>query len=171
MLDLTTNPPGSTKAAGTFLASLTTQASRHTQRQALAVIARICGFSLEDMPWAQLHYEHTQYVRAELAQKYAPATANRFLSAMRRVLKECWRLGYMTVEDFQRACDIAPIIGETVPAGRGLDSDEILLLMDACHRDITPAGARDAAVIGILYMCGLRLASCRYEALFAWLAC
>jgi site-specific recombinase XerC len=77
----------------------------------------------------------------------------------------------MTVEDFQRACDIAPIIGETVPAGRGLDSDEILLLMDACHRDITPAGARDAAVIGILYMCGLRLASCRYEALFAWLAC
>jgi site-specific recombinase XerD len=158
MLDLVIKSPASTKAAGTFLASLTTPAGRHTQRQALVVIARICGFSLEEMPWAQLRYEHTQFVRAELAQKYAPATANRFLSAMRRVLKECWRLGYMTAEDFQRACDISPIIGETVPAGRGLDSDEILLLMDACHRDTTPAGARDAAVIGILYMCGLRRA-------------
>jgi integrase/recombinase XerD len=158
MLQLTINPETSTKAVGTFLASLTTPGSRHTQRQALIVVARIAGFSLEEMPWASLRYEHTTFIRAELAQKYAPATANRFLSALRRVLKECWRLGYISAENYQRACDITPIIGQTIPAGRGLSSDEILALMEVCKHDTSPAGARDAAVIGILYMCGLRRA-------------
>jgi hypothetical protein len=51
---------------------------------------------LETMPWAALRYQHTAAVRAALMEKYKPSTANKMLAALRGVLKECWRLGYMT---------------------------------------------------------------------------
>jgi integrase len=47
---------------------------------------------------------------------------------------------------------------QTVPAGRELAQGEILALVNACKADSTPAGARDAAIIGLLYTCGLRRA-------------
>ncbi|MGA2111770.1 MAG: tyrosine-type recombinase/integrase [Anaerolineales bacterium] len=48
------------------------------------------------------------------------------------------------------------VSGETLPAGRALSSGEIAGLIDACADDLSPAGARDAAVIAVLYACGLR---------------
>jgi site-specific recombinase XerD len=146
------------KPANIFLASLTTQGGRRVTKQALGAIANIVGFEAETMPWASLKYAHTQYIRSELIAKYAPNTCNRFLSALRGVLRECWRLGYMSAEDYQHACDLRSVRGETLPAGRGLAEGEILALVQACQRDASPAGVRDAAIIGILYTCGLRRA-------------
>ena len=59
------------------------------------------------MPWGRLRYAHTQAVRTHLAATYAPATANRMLAALRGVLREAWRLGQMSGEDFHRAVDLA----------------------------------------------------------------
>jgi len=89
-------------------------------------------------------------------EKYKPAMANKVLAALRGVLKECWRLGYMTAEDYRRAADIPTIKSLTLPRGRALSSGEITALMAACGRDSSSAGIRDAALIGVLYGAGLR---------------
>jgi site-specific recombinase XerD len=89
-------------------------------------------------------------------EKYKPSTANKMLAALRGVLKESWRLGYMTAEDYHRAADVPTIKAQTLPRGRALASGEISALMNTCGRDASPAGIRDAALIAVLYGAGLR---------------
>lgn len=141
-----------------YLASLA-ESSRRPMAQSLQAIAEIVG--MDDymaVPWGEVRYNVTQATRAQLAEKYSASTANRHLSALRGVLKEAWRLGYMSAEEYQRAVDLKAIKGQKVnqaEAGRHLDSGEIKGLMDACY-DGTQAGLRDAAIIAVGYGCGLR---------------
>ena len=46
--------------------------------------------------------------------------------------------------------------GETLPRGRALGAGELAALMGACSKDPGPAGARDAALLALLYGGGLR---------------
>jgi integrase len=71
------------------------------------------------------------------------------------VLKEAWRLGLMSAEDCARTCDLAPVRGTTLPAGRALGRGELLALFAACKG---PLGARDAALMAVCYGSGLRRA-------------
>jgi site-specific recombinase XerD len=142
--------------AAVYLAGLTTRA-RRTQRSALDQIAKQLGATdALACPWPQLRYAHTTVLRAWLQDTYAPATANRMLAALRRVLEESWRLGLLDRETYERAADLKPINGETVLAGRALEEDELRALLTACATDSTPAGVRDAALIALLYAAGLR---------------
>ena len=142
--------------AAVYLASLK-PTGRRTQQQALDTIARLLGapdcFSLD---WAALRYQHTAAIMARLAETYKPATANKMRVALRRVLMEAWRLGQMSAEEYQRAADVKAITGETLPAGRELSQGEISALIADCENDVTPAGARDAAIIALMYGVGLR---------------
>ena len=74
--------------------------------------------------------------------RYAPTTANRHLAALRGVLRECWRLGYVGVEDYQRAADLPAIRGSRLPRGRALQSGELMLV--ACVRGAGLVGFGDA---------------------------
>ena len=116
--------------AAVYLAALDS-GSRRTMRQALNTIATLLGIPVQrdgdgkdvthlTCPWGALRYAHTSAVRAALAERFAPATANKMLSALRRVLQEAWRLGQLGAEDYARARDVPPITGEVLPAGRAL---------------------------------------------------
>jgi site-specific recombinase XerC len=74
------------------------------------------------------------------------------------VLEQAWLLGQMSAEDYHRAARLAPVIGETLPAGRELLAEEIASLIQNCIEDHSPIGIRDAAIISILF--GQRQASC-----------
>lgn len=142
--------------------------SRRTMRGALETIAGLLSGGADEsgrpwadaeaFPWWMLAYSHTAAVRSELAERYAPATANRHIAALRGVLKETWRLGLMSAEDHQRAADLKNISAATLPAGREISPGELRSLFSACAEDPTPAGARDAALLGVLYTALLRRA-------------
>jgi len=110
----------------------------------------------DGVDWSTVRYQHSQAVRSALAARYAPATVNKHLSALRGVLKEAWRLGQMSAEDYHRATDLQAVRGQTLPRGRSLAAGELVALLAACGVDTTPAGTRDAAVIALLYAGGLR---------------
>ena len=148
--------------------------SRRTMRTALNTIAELLGVAavIEEpttvgrgrhevetllyCDWASLRYQHTQALRTLLAQRYKPASANKMLAALRRVLLEARRLGLMTPDDYAQAADIAAIKGSSLPPGRALSMGELTALMATCCTDRTPAGPRDAALIALLCRGGLR---------------
>jgi len=144
--------------AAVYLAGLG-RGSRRAMRHALDVVADLASngrAGIWDLEWSALRFQHTQAIRSRLTEVYAPATANKTLCALRGVLKSAWRLGLMTAEDYQRAADVAQVPGEALPAGRHIGREELVALRDACLRDPGAAGARDAAIVGLLYTCGLR---------------
>jgi integrase len=141
--------------AACYLAKLAAGHSRRTMEQSLRVIAEefsrgVCD--AQTFPWDQLRYEHTQAIRAKLAERYAPATANKMLAALRGVLKECWRLGKLNVEELHRACDIEPIRGSRQPKGRALTKNELHLLT------LHTTTIRDRLLIEFMVVTGLRRA-------------
>lgn len=145
--------------AAVYLMQLNSETGRRTQRQALDVIAGLMSNGAADclaFPWQNLRYQHTQALRAQLIEKYSAATCNKFLSALRGVLLQAFSLGLISAEDYQRAVLVKSVTGSTIPAGRELQPGEISALMASCEDDLTPAGARDAAIIALMYTCGLR---------------
>lgn len=138
--------------------------SHRAMREALDTIARILtgdeAATAVDIPWQQVRYQHTAAVRAALAERYAHSTANKMLSALRGVLKAAWRLGLMSADQYHTAVAVENVKGETVPAGRAIAAGGLAVLLDSCDQSKTDI--RDAAVIALLYGCGLR-----YPMLFA----
>jgi site-specific recombinase XerD len=105
---------------------------------------------------AALRYQHTTAVRGRLLDRYAPATANRMLSAVRGVMEQTWLLDQMSAEDYHRAARLSSVTGETLPAGRELLAEEIAALIQNCIEDGSPIGTRHATIISILFGAGLR---------------
>jgi len=143
--------------AAVYLSQLAPK-SRRTMRQSLNAIASMLTNGQCDaltLDWSKLRYQHTAALLAVFKDKYAPATANRMLSALRRVLKEARRLKLMDADDYDSAVDFKGIKSTQLLRGRALSEAEISALLSVCMDDPTPKGARDAAMISIL-MAGLR---------------
>lgn len=123
----------------------------------MAAILSGDAIAANELPWHALRYPHTAALCGALAARYAPATSNRMLAALRGVLREAWRRGLLPAEEYQRAVDLAPIRGTRVMPGRALASEEVRALFLNCA-DGTPSGGRHAALLALLYRCGLRRA-------------
>ena len=134
-----------------------------TVRAATACAARLTaaltGFpNASAVPWREFRFQHVSAVRAVVAATLAPATANKYLSALRGVLKASWRLGQIDTEDYMRAIDVPLVRGSRLPSGRTLGSGEVGRLFAVCAEDASPAGKRDGAAFSLLYGVGLRRA-------------
>jgi site-specific recombinase XerD len=140
-----------------YIASLPSPHSRRGAKRHLNTIAEILGYpDALALNWGAIEYQHTQAIRTHLMSRYSPTSVNVMLSALRGCLKETWRLGFMTAEQYQRAIDIKNVKGETLPAGRDIKSGEFMALAQVCYEDDSPAGIRDSAMIGLLYTTGIR---------------
>ncbi len=130
-------------------------------RHSLETIAEILGGEGADpwsFPWERLTYQHTARVRREIVERYAPATVNKMLSALRGVLKTAWRLGLMDAETYRRAVAVENVKARVQPKGRAVEQDELAELFRVCAEDPSPAGKRDASLFAVLYGAGLRRA-------------
>lgn len=159
-LILVTPLPLTQHPAAVYLSGLST-GSRPTMQQALDAIASMLTNGHCDaltLDWAALRYQHTAAIRTALMQRFAPATANKMLCALRRVLKEALRLDLIDAQDYAKAVDFPSIKVAKGLRGRALSGNEIAVLLRVCFEDPTPLGARDAALIAILRGAGLRRA-------------
>lgn len=148
-------PPDSKNPAAVYLAALA-PSGRRTMAQALEVVVELLGGGdLRTFPWPSLRYEHAQAVRRVLIERYAPATANKVLSALRGVAREAWRLGLIDAETHARIRDVPGVRGSRLPAGREVPIRELAKLFRACA-EAGASGVRDAAALALLYGCGLR---------------
>jgi len=147
-------------AAHPYLAYLThyeNKDSRATMERALDDACAVLGSECTgaQFPWWFLRRTHVQVLRAQLAAEYAPATANRILTAVRGVLKECFRADVISANDYNHAIDIEAVKGSRELAGRALEKEEIDRMLAACDPG-DPLGTRNRAVIGVLTHVGLR---------------
>lgn len=133
--------------------------SRPAQRGALVTLAGLLapGVAPEGIGWHRVRYQHAAACRAALvARGLAPRTVNRVLAALRGVVREAWRLGLCSGEDFERVRDVGGVRGSRLRAGRALSRPEERALFEAC--DSSPRGLRDGALLALLLGGGLRRA-------------
>ena len=145
--------------AAVYLARLR-PTGRRTMQQALnRAAATFTAGAVTDaleLDWSQVRYQHVAALRSVMLdqQGAAPATINKVLAAVRGTIREAWRLGLVDAETLARVADVEGVKSRRLPAGRHVESGEIRQLFAACGSD--PAGARDAAMLALLYGGGLR---------------
>jgi integrase/recombinase XerD len=135
--------------------------SRRTMAEALNLIARHLSKGHSGAAaynWAGLRYAQVKEVRSWLAATYKPAMANKCMAALRGTLKEAFVLGKLPHEEYARCMLVKGVSGDSEDTGRALTTLEMRALFDKCAEDETPAGARDAAILGVLFGAGLRRA-------------
>ena len=145
-------------AAAIYLTSLNSESGRASMRQALNLCAGLLSTNANALTydWHEVRFQHVNAIRARLTEVYKPATTNKILWALKGALRSAWQAGQMTAEDYYKAVSVKGVKNDTLPVGRELTSGEITALMADCASDTTNAGARDAAIIGLMYSCGLR---------------
>ena len=152
--------PASQHPAFVYLASLA-PGSRRGMRSSLQVCAELLSSGQCDwqsLPWHELGPQHTQALRAALADRYAAASANKMLAATRGVLRAAWELGQIETDRYHRAIAFRSVRGQTLPRGRSISQGELRSLFATCLQDRSPIGVRDAALLSVLYGSGLRRA-------------
>lgn len=169
-------PSPGTNAYLVYLGRLDSDESKRTMRDCLDRIAAM-AVGQEDPPpapwsgqaftWHLLRHQHTAALRARMHERvtnragraatpWSPSHINKHLVALRSVLKQAWKLGDMTTDDYMRAVAIDSAKGHREPVGRSIRAEEFAAMLAVCKEDPKPAGARDAAIIAVLHSTGLR---------------
>lgn len=153
--------PRDRNPAAVYLAGKPSAAGRRGLHNALRRAALVLTGALSKDPyavdWPAVRYQHVAALRAVLIEQGAkPASVNLVLSAIRGTMKDAWRLGQIDAEHLARVTDVPNVKSEQLASGRHVEAGEIRRLFEVCGHD--PVGARDAAMLGLLYGCGLRRA-------------
>lgn len=137
-----------------FLANLR-ESGRRTTQSALDACARIlANASWRMMPWHEVRWEHVSALRAVLQARFAPATVNKHLVAVRGVLKACWQAGLLDGDSYAKAVSVKNVKASTLPRGRMLEVHELAALWKTADE----RGSRDGALLTLLFSAGLRRA-------------
>ena len=142
--------------AAAYLASLSPN-GRLAMMKRLRAVAALLGTPVELVRWHELRFAHVAAIRQRLLEQgAAPATVNLTLAVLRGVARYARNLGLLPTEEYERIRDVKLARGTRLPAGRAATGGELAALVRACTADPTPAGARDAAILAILYVGGVR---------------
>lgn len=123
--------PPSQHPAMVYLASLA-PGSRRGVRSSLQVCSELLSSGQCDwqtLPWHLLGPQHTQALRAALADRYAAASANKMLAAIRGVLRAAWELGQIETDRYHRAVAFRSVRGQTLPRGRSISQGSCVLCL------------------------------------------
>jgi len=133
-------------ARGEKLGDLTRDQSRAVRRE------------VYETDWSRLTHGHMAAIRTALQDAYAPASCNKHLSAIRGVLKSCWRLGLLTMGEYARCVDIPKVKGDKAIKGRYIEDREVMALLLVCDEDKSVSGLRDGVMLTVGLGIGCRVA-------------
>ncbi len=139
-----------------YLGSLSPR-SRLTVQERLRAVARMMEVPYEQVVWHELRAHHVEWIRQALTERgVAPSTINVTLSALKGIARRARNLNLMSSDEYDQIRDVRGAKGERELAGRSATAGEIEALVRACLRDRSPSGVRDVAMLGVLYMGGIR---------------
>ena len=153
--------PAHLSPARIYVSSLS-NGSHKAMMTGLNQIARLLTSGLcyaETMPWSEVYISHANAARAWLMQNLAVSTGNKYLSALRGVMRACWELEQISTDHYIRVKAVRNIKGRSLaPAeGRMIEVGEFNAIMRACldskHKS---SGIRDACMIALGMFAGLR---------------
>lgn len=119
-----------------------------------AATAPIHGFR-----WDRLDIRSATAIRAGLAARYARATTNKHLAAVRGVVRTAVLMGLMDRNQADGALTgLRAVRGEALPAGRMITAGEMEAMFRFLAAAGTPTACRDAALLAVLAGTGARRA-------------
>ena len=132
---------------GVQLAEVDSETSRFYHQQVW-----VAEWQITPRPWMLFLYPALEIAG------YAPYTRQRIVTAVRGVLKECRFMGLMDGDDyFQLTENMPKISADAPPAGRAVDPDEYLGLLEVCDQDPKRSrGVRDGAILSLGHFTGPR---------------
>lgn len=108
--------------------------------------------------WSALDSAKVNLIRRELEAVYSATHANKCLSAVKGVLRECWRAGLLDRDAYARAVDVPAVKAQSEESGRWITPGEKLALLNACDDDESLVGLRDAVMLTLGWGVGCRVA-------------
>ena len=87
---------------------------------------------------------------------YSGKHVQKLRNSLRRVLGECHKLGFLTVEERDAAINLPKAETKAATSGRILGASEFRALTSVCNNGKNPRGPRDALVVSLGYQGGLR---------------
>lgn len=143
-----------------YLMNLESKKSRTVMASTLNQIAVITGHdSWENVSWNEIRRNDVQLVMLQLANRdLAPATRNRYLSAMRGVAKEAWLSGAMPSDSYRGIQAVSSVKGSRLASsGKLIKKEDIGRLLCKNGTDSnTIIAIRDRAIIALMLTSGLR---------------
>lgn len=151
-----------------YIAKLDSVKSRRVQTSALRQILKLIfqqevEVSERDIftfKWHELRRQHVVVIRAELSEDLSPRTVNRYLSALRGVLYECWTMDLIDSDTYAKATDIKNIKVDDAGVQKHFVTDaEFNAMLEVCYDEYAeghPAGVRDMGMLIAMYLGALR---------------
>ena len=113
-------------------------------------------------PWHRRPPDTLAAVRGRLAESYAVSTANASLAGIRGALRAAWLAGDLSRDGYERRSAALKRVGGRAAPGRVLNAAQVGKLFQVAADDRNAAaGARDAALLAVLYGLGLRRTEAR----------
>lgn len=150
--DLSTNP------AALYLATLGSAKSQRVMESRLNRLARALRCTdWRQIPWRDLDRPWLLKIKDGMSQDgCTPASINAMFSLLRGVALQAWESKLISNESYLRVKNTKSIRGRRVPKRRWLEKKDIVTLLDHCLLDDRVQGLRDAALVALLYGCGMR---------------
>lgn len=150
-----------------YINSLSAPQSKRAMRSDLkTVLALALGtdpkeidpIAIFEFPWPTIDVPKLNAIKAALIRKYSRRHAAKCFAAVRGVLGACFDLDLIDANHYMKIQRVKGIpVKSNHKTGRRLTDGEVLALARVCAEDLTPAGARDDAIIGLGYTQGPRI--------------
>ena len=133
--------------------------SHKTSKITLRVIDYLCHeYNKTDhisLNWSCLNYAEILKLRRKFIEKNLKTNSiNSYISTLKSVSRESWRLNIIDTDTYMRIRDIQRVKGYSESTGRALSPAELNKAVNCSSTDIK--SIRDSAVIAVGYGCGLR---------------